>query len=199
MSMWDNRFAQDGYVFGTAPAAFLSRHAGMIPPSSRILAVADGEGRNSVFLAGAGHDVVAMDGSSVGLDKARALAKSQGVTVDYRLGDVTTWDWAAEPFDAVVAIFIQFLPFEDYRPIFNRMKDAIKPGGLLMLHGYAPRQVVNGTGGPGDPAHMYTLPALREVFADFDVLVAEDYDAELDEGQGHSGPSALVDFIARKP
>ena len=105
---WDQRFSQREYLFGTAPSAFLLRHAGHIPPASRILAVADGEGRNSVWLAEQGHQVTAMDASPVGLDKARALAKARGVSVDFQLGDTETWDWAAQSYDVVAAIFIQY-------------------------------------------------------------------------------------------
>lgn len=196
---WDARYDRPDYLFGTEPADFLRRTAALVPPGSRVLAVADGEGRNSVHLAALGHRVTAMDASGVALAKARRLASAKGVSVDFREGDILTWDWAAEPFDAVVAIFIQFLGPADRARVFGGFARALRPGGLLLLHGYAPRQVDYGTGGPPHRENMYTLPLLEEAFAGWEILEARDHDAEISEGAGHRGLSGLVDFVARKP
>ena len=115
-----------------------------------------------------------------------------------RLADLDGWDWA-RVFDVVAGIFIQFVGPEERSRLFTRIDRALKPGGILLLHGYAPRQVGYGTGGPPFVENMYTLPLLRQAFAGYDVLRAEDFDAEVDEGRGHSGRSALIDFVARKP
>ncbi len=196
--MWDERYAKPGYLFGTEPAAFLRAQAGHVAPGARILCVADGEGRNSVWLAGQGHEVTAFDASPVALEKARKLAQARGVRVDYRLSTVEDWDWSRE-FDAVVAIFIQFLAPDARDTVFHQMKRAIRPGGVLLLHGYAPRQVDYGTGGPPCRENMYTADILRAAFADFEILRLADYDAVIREGTGHSGLSGLVDLVARKP
>lgn len=196
--MWDQRFAGKDYLFGTEPAAFLTREAGVLPPASRLLCLADGEGRNSVYLAGLGHSVVAMEQSPVALEKARALAAARGVSVDFRQAGVEGWDWS-EPFDAVLGIFIQFAPPPLRAEIHRGIAQAVRPGGLAILHGYAPRQIANGTGGPRAVENMYTLQGLAADFPGWDVLRAEDYDAVINEGSGHAGPSALIDFIARKP
>lgn len=197
MSMWDQRYARPGYLFGTEPADFVRAQAGALAPGSRVLSVADGEGRNSVYLAGLGHQVTAFDASAVALDKARALAAQKGVSVDFRQSGIEDWDWS-QPYDAVVGVFIQFTPPELRDRLFGWMAQAVAPGGLLLLHGYAPRQVEYGTGGPGNPAHMYTEELLRGAFAGWEILRLEDYDREIDEGPGHSGLSALVDLVARK-
>ena len=196
---WDTRYDRPDYLFGTEPAAFVRRTAPLIPPASRNLAVADGEGRNSVHLAGLGHRVTAMDASPVALAKARRLAEAKGAAVDFREADILTWDWAAEPVDALLAVFIQFLGPADRARVFAGFRAALRPGGLLLLHGYAPRQVGYGTGGPPHRENMYTLPLLKQAFAGFDILEARDYDAEIAEGAGHHGLSGLVDFVARKP
>jgi SAM-dependent methyltransferase len=196
---WDARYDRPDYLFGTEPAAFVRRTAPLIPPGSRILAVADGEGRNSVHLATLGHAVTAMDASPVALAKARRLAAARGVTVDFREADILTWDWAATPADAILAVFIQFLAPADRTRIFAGFRAALRPGGLLLLHGYAPRQVDYGTGGPPRRENMYTLPILKDAFAGFDILEARDEDAVIAEGTGRNGRSALIDFIARKP
>ncbi len=197
MSMWDERYAKPGYLFGVEPADFVRAQAGMLAPGARVLCVADGEGRNSVHLAGLGHRVTAFDASSVALEKARALAAEKGVSVDVHHSGIEDWDWS-QPYDAVVGVFIQFTPPELRAKLFDWMAQAVAPGGLLLLHGYAPRQVGYGTGGPGNPAHMYTEELLRGAFAGWEILRLEDYDREIDEGPGHSGLSALVDLVARK-
>jgi cyclopropane fatty-acyl-phospholipid synthase-like methyltransferase len=196
--MWNERYAGDDYLFGTEPAAFLRRAAEWLSPGATALAIADGEGRNSVWLAEQGLKVAAFDPAPNALAKARKLAASRGVAVDYHLSDLDGWDWA-RVFDVVAGIFIQFVGPEERARLFTRIDRALKPGGLLLLHGYAPRQVGYGTGGPPFEENMYTLPLLRQAFAGYEVLRAEDFDAEVDEGRGHSGRSALIDFVARKP
>ncbi len=197
--MWNDRYDRPDYLFGTAPAVFLTEQAEWLRPGLRALAVADGEGRNSVYMAAQGLDVVAFDAAEVGLDKARRLAAARGVTVDFRLSDIESWDWDAAPYDLVVAIFIQFADPALRARIFEGMTRALAPGGVLLLHGYRPEQVDYGTGGPPLRENMYTEEMLRAAFADLEILRLESYDREVQEGEGHSGMSALIDLVARKP
>lgn len=197
--MWDKRYAQPGFLFGTEPAAFLTKHKAALPDGGTCLCVADGEGRNSVWLARQGLDVSAMDSSDVGVTKANGLARDAGVDVDFQVADLRTWDWAPDRWDVVAAIFIQFADPAFREQIFAGMKRTLKPGGLLLLHGYRPEQIGYGTGGPPCAENMYTEPMLAEAFGDFDVQVLDAYDAEVDEGAGHSGMSALIDLVAVKP
>jgi SAM-dependent methyltransferase len=197
-AMWDQRYGQPGYLFGTEPADFLKREAARIPAGARVLCVADGEGRNSVYLAGQGHQVTAFDASDVAVQKARKLAAERAATLDFLVSGVETWNWD-QRHDAVVAVFVQFAPPDLRRRMFDWMARAVAPGGLLLLHGYAPRQVGYGTGGPPTADNMYTTEMLRKAFEGLDILRLEDYDAEIDEGPGHSGKSALIDLVARKP
>lgn len=197
MSFWDQRYTQPGYLFGTEPADFVRAQAGVLDPGARVLCIADGEGRNSTYLAGQGHRVTAFDASPVALEKARALAADKDVSVDFRQSGIEDWDWM-QPYDAVVGVFIQFTPPDLRARLFDWMAQAVRPGGMLLLHGYAPRQVGYGTGGPGKTDHMYTEDLLRVAFDGWEILRLEDYDREIDEGPGHSGLSALVDLVARK-
>lgn len=196
--MWDERYSIEGYLFGTEPADFLLAHAHLLEVPSRVLVVADGEGRNSVYLAQLGHDVSAMDASPVGVAKARQLAADRDVTVDFQVADIMAWDWTPDAYDAVVAIFIQFLSPGQRPAVFDGMQRTLRPGGRLLLHGYRPEQVALGTGGPPDPAHMYTEEMLRDAFGAMVVERLESYDAVIEEGDGHSGRSALIDLVATK-
>lgn len=197
--MWNARYDRPDYVFGTEPAGFLEAHARVIPAGSEVLCVADGEGRNSVYLAGLGHRVTAFDFAPTAVAKARRLAEARGVAVDFHEASIEGWGWAPDAFDAVAAVFIQFVGPEDRAALFAHIAQTVKPGGLLLLHGYAPRQVGYGTGGPGREENMYTLPLLAQAFPGWQVIDQADYDAEIEEGEGHVGLSGLIDFVARKP
>ena len=196
--MWDERYDQEDYLFGKAPNAFLARQAHRLAPGMRALAVADGEGRNGVWLAEQGAHVVAVDASPVGVAKARKLAAERGVSLEHIVADMTAWDWPDATFDLVVAIFIQVTTPDERAGIFKGMIRALKPGGLLLLEGYGTGQLAYGTGGPKDIERLYTEDLLRTSFAELEILELSTYDAELDEGARHRGMSALVDLVARK-
>jgi SAM-dependent methyltransferase len=196
---WNGRFASESYVFGTRPAAFVADNAHYIPPRSRVLVPADGEGRNSVFLAELGHHVVATDIADKGIAKAKKLAKGRGVRVEYLHLNLEGWQWPEAAFDAVVGIFIQFARPALRAEMFAGMKRAVRPGGLILLHGYTPKQLEYRTGGPSAVEQLYTEELLRAAFADLEILRLEAYERELDEGEGHRGMSAIIDMIARRP
>jgi SAM-dependent methyltransferase len=195
---WSERFDREDYLFGEAPNAFLAREVHRFAPGSTALAVADGEGRNSVHLARAGVRVTAFDFAATGVAKARRLAARHGVVVDFHVADIHDWPWHARTYDAVVAIFIQFLAPDEREAVFAGMRAAVSPGGLFVLEGYRPEQVDLGTGGPGRRDHMYTEAWLAGGFAGWDILHLAAYDAELAEGSAHAGRSALIDLVARR-
>jgi SAM-dependent methyltransferase len=196
---WNGRFASDAYVFGTRPAAFVVDNAHYIAGRSRVLVPADGEGRNSVYLAELGHRVVATDIADAGIAKARRLADARGAYVEFKLLDLRGWAWPESGFDAVVGVFIQFAPPDFRDEIFAGMKRAVRPGGVVLLHGYTPKQLDYGTGGPSAVEQLYTEDLLRASFADFEILRIESGVRDLDEGEGHKGLSAVIDLVARRP
>jgi SAM-dependent methyltransferase len=198
-NLWDRRYAQPDYLFGTEPNAFLARQIGRLQPGWRALAVADGEGRNGVWLAEQGLSVRSIDSSAVAQDKARSLARARGVEMEVDLVDLDAWTWPQAEFDLVAAIFIQFAPPDLRARLFADMARALKPGGLLLLEGYRPEQIAYGTGGPSLSQNLYTEALLREAFADLEILDLLAYDAEVQEGAGHHGRSALIDLVARRP
>lgn len=195
---WDARFNQAGFLFGLEPNRFLVAQRHRLTPASRILSVADGEGRNSVWLAQQGMSVVAFDFSPVAVDKARRLAAEQGVSVDYRVATVDEWDWQPAAFDAVVAIFVQFAPPDRRARLFAGMQRTLKPGGLLLVQGYTPRQLIFRTGGPDRADQLYTSQLLRELLHECEIVELLEHEAELAEGCAHFGRSALLDCVARK-
>jgi len=196
---WNARFAGTEFHFGGAPNEFLVREAHRLAVPSSVLCVADGEGRNSVWLARQGHRVTAFDLADVGVAKAKRLAAERGVDVAFAVADINDWRWDERAYDALVAIFIQFLTPEARGAVFAGMRRAVRPGGLVLLQGYRPEQVDYGTGGPSRREHMYTAPWLAGEFAGWEILHLAEHDSDLDEGAGHRGRSALIDLVARRP
>lgn len=196
---WDERYAQPGFFFGESPNAFLASQALRLKPGMTALAVADGEGRNGVWLAEQGLAVHAIEASRIALEKSRELAARRGVNLRWEEVDLDTWHWPHAAYDVVVAIFIQFVGPHGRARQFAGIRQALKPGGLLILQGYTPRQLEYGTGGPPHAENMYTEAMLREAFGDWDILHLLEHDDVIEEGTGHSGLSALIDMVARKP
>ncbi|HVO16895.1 MAG TPA: methyltransferase domain-containing protein [Alphaproteobacteria bacterium] len=198
LKRWNARFSAPGYVFGTAPNLFLTRQARRLKRGQRALAIADGEGRNGIWLAQQGLTVTSVDFSPIALEKARTRAAELGVALELVEADLVRWTWPKAAFDVVAGIFFQFAAPAERAAIFRNIKAALKPGGLVLIEGYGPKQLEYKTGGPGVLENLYTEALLREAFADFEILELRAYDAEISEGEGHKGMSALVDLVARK-
>ena len=198
LARWNERYSADGFLFGTQPNAFLASCRPLLQGASTALCVADGEGRNSVWLARQGLAVTAFDFSPVAVDKARALAAQAGVEVDYRVEEVDHRDWDAERYDLVVAIFVQFATPAMRSRMFDGFVRALAPGGHLILQGYRPEQLRHGTGGPPQVEHLYTEELLRQAFGSLQIVHLESHDDVVAEGPGHDGLSALIDLVARR-
>ena len=196
---WNRRFQTDAYVFGKSPNQWLREQAAAWLPGQRVLCVADGEGRNSVWLAQQGLQVDAFDIAEVGVAKARRLAAEHGAQVNFAVADCDGYDWRPAAYDGIAAIFVQFADPALRERLFANMVNSLKPGGLLVLQGYTLKQLDYKTGGPGQASHLYSAELLRTAFAALDILTLTDYEAELNEGDGHSGMSALIGLVARKP
>ncbi len=196
---WNRRFDVPEFIFGRGPNHYLARWADRLPAGGRVLCVADGEGRNSVWLAARGFQVDAFDIAQAGVDKARALAREHGVEVDYRVFDCDAVQWPCACYDAVVAIFVQFAAPQVRARLFERMREALRPGGVLILQGFTPRQLEYGTGGPPLVDHLYTEELLRESFVGMEILDLAAYETQLTEGSQHRGHSAVIGLAARTP
>ena len=196
---WDARFGGPDFLFGTEPNAYLASQRALLAVGKSALAVADGEGRNGIWLAQQGLLVDAFDISPVGVAKADKLAHRGGVSVNLYVRDCDAWDWQTEAYDVVVAIFVQFAAPETRRRLFSGMIATLKPGGYLIIQGYTPKQLEYNTGGPGLLDHLYTSDMMREAFAALEIIELREYDSVLAEGTQHVGPSALLGMVARKP
>jgi SAM-dependent methyltransferase len=204
-AIWSERYraAGDDYLFGVAPNRFLEHRVDALREGRKALSVADGEGRNSVWLAEQGLDVTAVEITEAAVEKARKLAAGRKVGVKFEIGDILAPDWPParhhNAYDWVIGIFIQFVgPAERLRQM-TALKWVTRPGGRILLQGYTPRQLEYRTGGPSAVENLYTPAILRELFADWTIEELVEYEDDIAEGAGHKGRSALIGLIARKP
>ena len=197
LERWEKRFSAPDYAFGKEPNAFLKSQEPSLHGRKTALSVADGEGRNGVWLAEQGLDVLTIDFAPAGITKAQALAAEHGVKLRTELADITKWHWPKSAFDVVVAIFI-FVDPPDRDALFANLKGALNPGGLLLIQGYRPKQLEYKTGGPSDAARMYTREILQAGFGGMAKLDIHERDSMISEGNSHAGMSALIDLVATK-
>ena len=195
---WEDRYRVPDYVFGKEPNYFLVSCKALLPRSGKALAVADGEGRNGLWLAEQGLEVLSLDFSPSAQQKARALAKQRGVTLTVAQADVHTWDYPEAAFDVVVEIFTQFSTPAERVKKWAGMRKALKRGGLLIIQGYTPKQLQYGTGGPKQVENLYTRAMLEEAFRDFRDMKIVEEEIEIYEGTSHGGMSAVINLTARK-
>ena len=194
---WDERYDTVDFVYGREPNAFLAEVSEQIPPGD-VLCLAEGEGRNAVFLARQGHRVVAVDSSVVGLAKAARLAEESGVRIETVTADLT--EFAIDPgrWDAIVSIFCH-LPPQLRRALHRKVVEGLRPGGLFILEAYTPAQLALRTGGPPTEEMMMTLAGLREELAGLEFLHGREIERDVVEGRLHTGRGAVVQVVARKP
>ena len=194
--MWDKRYSGKTFAYGTHPNDFLRTQAGHLP-LGEVLSLGEGEGRNAVFLAGLGHKVSALDGSKVGLDKARAFAQNQDVEINTIHADLADYKIEGNRWDVIVSIFCH-LPPDLRRKVHGQIAAGLRLGGCLILEAYTPQQLAYKTGGPPNAAMMMDLESLRAELGGLDLEFAKEGIREVQEGAFHSGPGATVQLIARK-
>ena len=195
--MWNERYSQPGFAYGTEPNDFLRDNASLIP-TGRVLALADGEGRNGVYVATLGHQVTSVDLSSVGLAKAKILAADRGVTIETVVADLADFVIKPSSWEGVVSIFCH-LPPALRRRVYGAVVQGLVPGGVLVLESYTPSQLALGTGGPSSPDLMPTLAQLQEELVGLEFLHGAELEREVREGAFHKGRAAVVQVVARRP
>lgn len=194
--MWNERYAEPGFAYGTTPNDFLASVAARLP-RGRVLSLAEGEGRNAVFLAQRGHTVTAVDASSVGLAKAERLAAERGVRLETVVADLAQFSIPPDTFDAIVAIFCH-VPSAVRRTLFPAAVNGLRPGGCFVLEAYAPRQLALSTGGPKQPDLLAGLDELRAELSGLQFLHAVELEREVVEGRYHTGRAAVVQVLAQR-
>jgi SAM-dependent methyltransferase len=195
---WEGRYRVPDYIFGKTPNYFLMSCKPLLPRSGKALAVADGEARNAVWLAEQGLDVLSIDFSPSAQRKGEALAWERGVSVAFVRADVHSWDYPEAAFDVVAEIFTQFSSPAERAGKWQGMRTALKPGGLLIIQGYTPKQLQYGTGGPKQVENLYTPAMIEDAFRGFRDMRITEEELEMDEGSAHRGMSAVINFTARK-
>lgn len=193
--MWNERYSAEEYIYGTEPNAFLAEHAGMLV--GPVLSLAEGEGRNAVFLASLSLDVLGVDSSEVGLAKARKLAESRGVTIRTKVVDLAQYEPPANAFGGVVSIFAH-LPSSIRARLYPLVERSLKPGGMILLEAYSKEQIKRNTGGPKDVDMLMSCADLERAFPDCEVILLQQMEREVLEGAYHTGVASVVQFLGRK-
>jgi len=195
--MWDVRYSDTEYVYGTAPNEFLAGVAGQIP-KGRVLSLAEGEGRNAVYLAELGYKVLGVDASAVGLGKAQRLATARGVTIETRVADLAGFAITPNNWDAIISIFCH-LPSGIRSSVHRRVVAGLRPGGMLVLEAYTPAQLKLKTGGPPTADMAMTLNVLKSELEGLRFIHARELERDVIEGKFHTGRGAVVQVVAVKP
>jgi hypothetical protein len=196
-AMWDERYGADDYFYGTEPNGFLRESANSLP-RGRALCLAEGEGRNAVWLAEQGFVVSSVDLSSSGVEKTLRLAAARGVLVHAEVGDLNEYVIEPGSWDLIVSIFAH-TPSSLRRRIHRAVVDGLAPGGTFVLEAYTPDQIPLGTGGPKDPDMMPTADLLRTELEGLRIVHCDETIRDVVEGAGHTGDAAVVQCIATKP
>jgi cyclopropane fatty-acyl-phospholipid synthase-like methyltransferase len=193
--MWNERYASDEFVYGTEPNAFLVHNAKIL--TGPVLSLAEGEGRNAVFLASLGLDVLGVDGSEVGLAKAQKLAASRGLTIRTEVADLATYEPPENFYGSIVSISAH-LPSEIRKRLYPLVERSLKPGGILLLEAYTKAQIARDTGGPKDPDMCMSRVLLEKEFPNCEPILSQEIEREVIEGKSHTGLASVVQFIAKK-
>ena len=193
--MLNERYTVDEYIYGTAPNSFLAEHAGLL--SGPVLSLAEGEGRNAVFLASLGLKVHGVDGSDVGLAKAQALARSKGVEIQTEVADLGMFEPEANHYGSVVSISAH-LPSAVREKLHPLVERCLRPGGLILLEAYSENQLSRDTGGPKDSDMLMTRAKIEGEFPNCEPILLRELEREVCEGTYHTGVASVVQFIGRK-
>jgi len=194
---WDDRYSEPGFAYGTAPNDFLVSVADRIP-KGKILSLAEGEGRNAVYLASLGFDVTGVDSSEVGLHKAEELARARGVSIRTIHADLSAFVMAEEEWDGIVACYCHTPPALRVA-LHQAAVHGLKPGGVFILEAFSKEQLAYGTGGPQSIDMLMSLDDLKQELAGLEFLHAVQIEREVWEGSGHTGVASVVQILGIKP
>ena len=198
--MWDQRYDEEGFAYGTEPNDFLKAQFTQIPKGGRVLCLAEGEGRNAVFLAKHGYAVTAVDQSTVGLEKAKKLAIDNGVEISTTVADLSDYDFGIDTWDGIVSIAAHVPPLLR-KQLHTQTVNALKADGVFILEGYTERHLeMDGAGGPPQSQKelLMSLDDLLVELEGLEFIIADEVERHISEGKYHQGESAVVQVVARK-
>lgn len=195
--MWNERYSTDEYVYGTTPNEFLSDVSHRIK-GAEVLCLAEGEGRNAVYLAREGYDVMAVDASAVGLEKAEMLADECYVNINTQVADLADYEIPEQRWDGIISIFCH-LPSAVRKSLHRKVVSGLRPGGVFILEAYRPAQLEFKTGGPPSLDLLMSLEDLTEELQGLELVHAKELVRDIHEGSLHTGKGAVVQIIAIKP
>ena len=193
---WEQRYASTDQLFEDTPSELLRSHQPLLHAGMTALAIGDGEGRNGVWLAEQGLDVLSVDISPTALARAQARAECHGVTIRTRCVDVMEWNWPENTFDLITCIFVH-LPAALRSRLHESMRKALKPAGLVMIEGFDQQQLQYDSGGPRHPDLLYDEATLRQEFADCRIMLTEQRPTEVWMAGQYQGQGSVIHFIAR--
>lgn len=195
--MWDQRYAEEGFAYGTSPNDFLADTVSVLPPKGRILCLAEGEGRNAVYLAEKGFTVECVDASALGLEKAAALAKSRSVTIKTERADLKDYSIAAGRYDGIISIFCH-LPPPLQKHVHRQVYEGLRDGGIFILEGFSKDQINNTTGGPRNPELLMELETVKTELSPLAIQHARETKRNIQEGAYHNGIGAVIQIVGVK-
>jgi SAM-dependent methyltransferase len=196
-NFWNNRYAEEGFSYGKEANDFLKANISRFPAQSKILCLAEGEGRNAIFLAQKGFHVTAVDFSEVGMKKASQWARELNLSLETMTANLATFELGEGVWDGIISIF-GHLPSEIRTPLHQRIIRALKPKGIFLMEAYTPDQLQLGTGGPKDLSLFMTSAIIKQDFSELETICLEEKKRCIEEGKYHNGESAVVQFIGRK-
>lgn len=194
-AFWNKRYAGDHFVYGTEPNSFLAEHSHLL--TGPVLSLSEGEGRNAVFLASRGLDMLGVDLSSVALDKARKLAHSRGVKIRTAVADLATYEPEENRYGAVVSISAH-LPGAIRQRLYSLIERSLKPGGVIVLEAYSEKQLSRDTGGPKDVDLLMTVDKIRREFPNLEPVLLREVERDVSEGEGHTGMASVIQFVGKR-
>ncbi|MBW6498801.1 MAG: class I SAM-dependent methyltransferase [Bacteroidales bacterium] len=193
---WDQRYAEEGFVYGHEPNEFFRREIEKLIPG-RLLLPGEGEGRNAAFAASLGWEVVAFDQSIQGKKKAMELAKRNTVSFDYLVADIEAFSAEEETFDCLAIIFVHF-PERERKRLHQKLLAFLKPGGTFIMEVFSKDQLGRKSGGPQHPELLYTEQDMTEDFGHLKELQIAATETQLKEGRYHEGTAAVIRLTGRK-
>ncbi|MGB9081840.1 MAG: class I SAM-dependent methyltransferase [Desulfuromonadaceae bacterium] len=194
---WDERYREPGYAYGTMPNDFIVAVSDRIP-RGRILSLAEGEGRNAVYLATLGCTVTAVDGSATGLRKAEALAAERSVAITTVVADLGKYMIEPEQWDGIVSCYCH-VPSSIRAPLHRAAVRGLKPGGVFVLEAFSKEQLAYNSGGPQDLDLLMSLEDLKYELAGLEFIRAATLERDVREGTRHTGLASVVQVLAVKP